>query len=95
MKSQIKSTRLPDVPVLPAYFLVVPITCLFGLSFYRIAMYMQIYFSFDVTVISFFLINFSYVVTIGWGIFSLYLLSDYLKNHFTKSQFSPPQWGFV
>ena len=68
---QIKSTQMPDSPVLPAYFLVVPITCLFGLSLYRIATYLQNYFSFDVTVISFILINFSYVVTIGWGIFSL------------------------
>lgn len=92
---QIRSSKLPDIPILPAYFLVVPITCLFGLSFYRIAMYLQNNFSFDVTVITFFLINFSYVVTIGWGIFSLYILSDYLRSHFTKSHFSPPQWGFV
>ena len=92
---QIKSTRLPDKPVLPAYFLVIPITCLFGLSFYRITMYLQTNFSFDVKVLSFFLITFSYVITIGWGIFSVYLLSDYLKNDFAKSEFSPPQWGMV
>ncbi|KKM12026.1 hypothetical protein SY88_05790 [Clostridiales bacterium PH28_bin88] len=92
---QIKSTRLPEKPVLPAYFLVIPITCLFGLSFYRILMYLHTYFSFDVKILSFFLITFSYVITIGWGIFSLYLLSDYLKNDFAKSDFSPPQWGMV
>lgn len=92
---QIKSSKLPDKPVLPAYFLVIPITCLFSLSLYRITMYLQTYFAFDVKVSSFFLITFSYVITIGWGIFSVYLLSDYLKKDFAKSEFSPPQWGMV
>jgi hypothetical protein len=92
---QIKSIRLPDNPVLPAYFLVIPITCLFGVSYYRIMIYLQTYFSFDVKVSSFFLITFSYVITIGWGIFTLYLLSDYYKKYFYKSEFSPTQWGMV
>lgn len=92
---QIKKDTLPDKPILPAYFLVIPITCLYGLSFYRIAMYMQTYFTIDVKGISFFIINFSYVITIAWGVFCLYLLSDYLRNHFVKSNFSPPQWGMV
>ncbi len=42
-----------------------------------------------------FLITFSYVITIGWGIFTLYLLSDYLKKDFYKSEFSPTQWSMV
>lgn len=92
---QIKKDGLPDKAVLPAYFLVIPITCLFGLSFYRIAMYLQTYFSINVKGISFFIINFSYVIAIAWAGFTLFLLSDYLKNHFVKSNFSPPQWGMV
>lgn len=92
---QIKSTKLPENPVLPAYFLVIPITCLFGVSYYRIMIYLQTNFSFDVKVSSFFLITFSYVITIGWGIFTLYLLSDYYKKYFYKSEFSPTQWGMV
>lgn len=92
---QIKSNSLPQKSVLPAYFLVIPITCLFGLSFYRITMYLQTYFSIDNKVLSYFLITFSYVITIGWGVSSIYLLSDYLKKEFAKSEFSPPQWGMV
>jgi len=92
---QIKSARLPDKPVLPAYFLVIPITCLYGLSLYRIMLYLQKYFSFDVKVLSFFLITLSYVITMSWGAFTLYLLSDYLKRNFSKSKFSPPQWAMV
>jgi len=92
---QIRKGTLPDKPILPAYFLVIPIICLYGLSFYRIAAYLQTYFSIDVTGIWFFIINFSYVMAIAWGVFSVYLLSDYLKNHFAKSNFSPPQWGMV
>ena len=92
---QIISSKLPEKPVLPAYFLVIPITCLYGLSFYRIAMYLQNYFAFDVKVLSFFVIAFSYVFAIGWGIFTLYLLSNYFKREFYKSEFSPTQWGIV
>lgn len=92
---QFKSAKLPDTPVLPAYFLVIPIMCLFGISFYRIMMYLQTYFSFDVKVPSFFLITLSYAITIGWGIFTVYLLSDYWKKDFYQSKFSPPQWGIV
>ncbi|GAB6171906.1 hypothetical protein JCM15765_13840 [Paradesulfitobacterium aromaticivorans] len=92
---QLKSNSLPGKPILPAYFLVIPITCLFGLSFYRIAMYLQMYYSFDIKVLSYFIIMFSYVITIGWGIFTVYLLGGYLKKDFSRSEFSPPQWGMV
>ncbi len=92
---QIKATKLPDKPLLPAYFLVIPITCLFGISFYRIMMYLQSYFSFEVKVPSFLFVTLSYTIAIGWGIFTIYLLSDYLKNDFAKSKFSPTQWSMV
>lgn len=92
---QIKFARLPEKPILPAYFIVIPITCLYGLSLYRIMMYLQTYFLFDVKVLSFLLITFSYAITIGWGAFTLYLLNDYLRKDFSKSEFSPPQWAMV
>ena len=92
---QIQSARLPEKPVLPAFFLVIPITCLYGLSLHRIMMYLQTYFAFDVEVLSFFLIIFSYAITIGWGVFTLYLLTDYIQRDFYKSKFSPPQWAMV
>ncbi|MDF2839485.1 MAG: hypothetical protein K0Q99_256 [Clostridia bacterium] len=92
---QMKKEGLPDNPVLPAFFLVLPIACLYGLSFYRIAMYLQNYFSIDLKGASFFIVNFSYGITIAWGLYTLYMLSDYFKNYFIKSDFSPPQWGMV
>ena len=92
---QIKAHKLPENPILPAFFLVIPITCLYGYSFYRITQYLEKIFSFDIKVLSFFFINFSYVVTIGWGIFCLYLLSNYFKRDFLKSNFYPTQWGLI
>ena len=92
---QIKFSRLPEKPILPAYFMVIPITCLYGLSLYRIMVYLQNYFLFDVKVLSFFLITFSYAITIGWAVFTLYLLYDYFKKDFIKSTFSAPQWAMV
>lgn len=92
---QIKANRLPEKPILPAYFLVIPITCLFGFSFYRIMTYLQLNFSIETRMLSFVFINVSYVVTIGWGVFCLYLLSTYFKEDFIKSDFYPTQWGLV
>lgn len=34
-------------------------------------------------------------MTIGWGIFSLYLLATYFKNEFMKNEFYPEQWTIV
>lgn len=92
---QIKNVKLPDKGILPAFFLVIPITCLLGVSLYKILAYLQMYFSYDVKVLSFFIVVFSYVIAISWGVFALYLLRQYFKNDFLKSSFSPPQWGFV
>lgn len=92
---QIKSTGLPSNPVLPSFFSVIPITCLFGISFDRIALFAQRYYKFDIEVLSFFLINLSYVITVGWGIFTIYLLSSYFKEYFYKSEFAAPQWAMV
>lgn len=92
---QIKSGGLPQNPVQPSFFLMIPITCLFGISFERIALFAQTYFKFDIKVLSFFLINFSYVITIGWGVFTLYLLSSYFMEYFYNSEFAAPQWAMV
>ena len=92
---QIRASALPDKAILPAYFIVIPITCLFGFSFHRIALYMQTYFSFEMRMFSFLLISSSYVVTIGWGMFCLYLLGGYFKREFLRCDFSPTQWGIV
>lgn len=92
---QMKSSKLPDSAVQPAFFLVVPITCLFGISYYKIMLHLQTWFSFDIKVASFFFITFSYVITIGWALFTLYLLTDYYKNYFYKSEYFPTQWAMV
>jgi hypothetical protein len=92
---QIKAQKLPDKPILPAYFILIPITCLYGFSFHRIMLYLQTYFSFDFSVLSFLVMTFSYVSTLSWGVFCLYLLSNYFKNDFLKCDFAPTQWGIV
>ena len=93
--SQIKSARFPQNPALPSYFLIVPITCLFGFSLYRMTLYAGTHYQVDVKDLSFMLINVSYVITIGWGVFSLFLLRSYFTNYFYKSEFSPTMWAIV
>ncbi|PKM79935.1 MAG: hypothetical protein CVU89_15835 [Firmicutes bacterium HGW-Firmicutes-14] len=92
---QLKSVSLPQNAVLPSYFIMIPITCLFGISLLRVTEYLQKYFNFDIEVMSFFLLNFSYVIAIGWGIFSIYLLTGYFKDYFYGSEYSSTQWAMV
>lgn len=92
---QINVRKLPDVPILPAFFLVVPISCLFGLSLYRLTSYFQSFLSIDLSPISFFIMNLSYAIAVAWVIFTIYLLGYYFKNQFIKSTYSAPQWGMV
>ena len=91
---QIKAEDLPHPLLLPAYFLTLPIVCLFGIRFFRIMSYLRHHFAFEVAVPSFMILNLSYVIAVGWGIFCLYLLTDYLKG-FRQGKFSPAQWGMV
>ncbi|MDF2946558.1 MAG: hypothetical protein K0S51_1237 [Bacillales bacterium] len=92
---QFRNGNLPDNAVLPAYLLVIPITCLLGLSFYRILLYLEGVYSFKLNISLYLIINLSYLITIGWGIFTIYLIFDYLRKDFYKSQFSPTQWSMV
>lgn len=91
---QIKADSLPDAHMLPAYFLVIPIACLFGISLFRIMDYLQSHFGFGVTVPSFLVLNFAYVTAVAWGGFCILLLADYLRN-FLKHGYSPAQWGMI
>lgn len=92
---QIKSKVMPNTNLLPAYFLIIPPMCLLWVSFYKILVYVNKVYGFDISVISFIVIVFAYVTAILWLIFSIVLLKDYLKNQFMLSDFSPAQWGMV
>lgn len=91
----LKSAELPQKPVQPAFFLMIPISCLYGISLDKLTTFAETYFKLDMNAVSFFLINFSYVIAIGWGIFTIYLISDYFKKFFYKSEFAAPQWAMV
>jgi hypothetical protein len=95
VRNQIRAKKLPDAPVLPAFFLVVPILCLFGLSIYRIPSEFQALFSVDLTGISSFVIALSYVAAIGWVLVAVILLGNYFRSQFMRSNYSAPQWGMV
>jgi hypothetical protein len=92
---QIKAQKLPEKPILPAYFILIPITCLYGFSFHRIMLYLQSYLAFDLGWLSFLVMTFAYVSTLFWGAFCLYLLGNYFKNDFFSCDFAPTQWGIV
>jgi len=95
ISTQIKVRKLPDAAVLPAFFLVVPIACLYGLSLFRISSYFQTYLSIDTSGMSMFIMNSSYVIAVAWVVLTVYLLWYYFRNEFIKSKYSAPQWGIV
>lgn len=91
---QARAHTLPGAPMLPAYFLVIPISCLFGISLFRIMGYLKNHFGFEVMVPSFMILNFAYVIALGWGVFCICLLTGYLRN-FMNESYSPAQWGMI
>jgi hypothetical protein len=91
----IRSTSLPQSPVMPSYFIIVPIVCLFGISLYRMTLYVGKQYALNVKELSLNLVNVSYIATVGWIIFAGYLLRGYFAKYFYKSDFSPTQWSFV
>jgi len=93
--THIKARELPPNPILPGFFLVVPISCLLGLGAYRVAEYVQPQVSLNVPGSTSLLITGSYVLAIGWALAAVYVVRDYLRTEFSKTAFAPSQWGFV
>jgi len=93
--TQLKARELPDIPILPAFFIVVPISCLYGLSLFRLTSYFQKYLSTNLSGISSFIISASYVIAVAWLILTVYMLVNYFKSQFLTSKYSAPQWGMV
>lgn len=95
VSQQVTSKQLPEVKLLPAFFLVIPPNCLLWFSFHKLLAYGNKMFSFDTSVLSFIVIVLAYVATISWLVFLAVLLKDYFKTKFIGSEFSPAQWGIV
>ena len=94
VSTHVKAAKLPDNPILPAFFLVIPIACLFGLSAYRLVNYLQPHLTVGLPS-STGVVVVSYALTIVWGLTTLYLIRDYFRTYFRRSDFAPPQWGLV
>lgn len=95
LHAQVKSRTLPENQLLPAFFLVVPITCLYGLSYYRVMLLLQTWFALDVKVPSYALIIGGYIVAVAWALVTVYLLRNYFRRYFRTSEYFPTQWAMV
>jgi hypothetical protein len=93
--TQSKSRALPESQLLPAFFLVVPITCLYGISYYRIMLLAQKWFALEVKAPSYALITVGYIGAVAWALVTVYLLRDYFRNYFRTSDYFPTQWAMV
>ena len=93
--NHVRAGKLPADPILPAFFLIVPISCLFGLSAYRVAGFLEPQVATDLPGSPSLLITASYALAVVWGLGAVYLIRGYFTSYFVKSPFAPPQWGFV
>jgi hypothetical protein len=90
-----QSRALPEYQLQPAFFLLVPITCLYGVSYYRITLYLHKWFELNVKLPQHLLITSSYVVAVGWAVLTVYMLADYFRSYFRRSEYFPTQWAMV
>lgn len=93
--NQVRSRVLPENQLQPAFFLLVPITCLYGVSYYRGMLFLQKWFGLSAKEPSFFLFTVSYVTAVGWALLTVYLLGKYFRDYFRTSEYFPTQWAMV
>lgn len=93
--THLKADSLPGENILPSFFILVPISCLYGFSIYRVAFYLQTHLLFNMEVFLFVILVLSYIIGVLWAIFCIYLLSDYFLKAFLKTDFAFPQWSMV
>lgn len=92
---QLRAAALPGINVLPSFFIVVPISCLYGFGLHKMAYYLKAHHSMDMTSMHFFTLLAPYVIAVGWALFTVYLLWEYLRNDFLKCDFAFPQWSII
>jgi hypothetical protein len=95
IRTQMKSRAFPEEQLQPAFFLLVPITCLYGVSYHRVLLFGQKWYGLDVTVPSQLLITVSYIAAAGWVMLTVYMLRRYFTSYFGRSEYFPTQWAMV
>ena len=95
IQDQLKASRLPENSHLLLMLVVIPIVCLYGISFYKIGTYIKNAFLYNLEISSYLVIVFALVFSVIYFIFSLYLLKNYFLREFIKEGFYPSQWGIV
>ncbi len=91
----LRARKLPDHHLQPAFFLVVPITCLYAVSYHRILLYLQTRSDFDLDVPQQLLLTASFGLTVLWAAVTVYLLGDYFARYFRRSEYFPTQWAMI
>jgi len=92
LQHQFRADGLPDKPFLPSYFTVVPIVCLYGVSFFKFGSYLSAKLDYDLEVLSFFVVVSSFAISGICILLGTYLLIDYFKKEFFKKEFYPSLW---
>ena len=93
--NQLKAHTLPEKIFLPATLSIVPIICLYGVSYFKLNTYLTHTFNYNLEVFSYLGIISSYVMATGYFLFCVYLIKDYFLHEFIKHEFYPSQWGIV
>ncbi|MCH4887405.1 hypothetical protein EZV73_07475 [Acidaminobacter sp. JC074] len=91
----LKVKREVPVNLKPAFYLIIPPLCLLWFSAYKILGFISKMFSVDTSVLSFLIIIGSYASAVICFVFLAFMLFDYFKSQFLRSEFSPAQWGII
>ena len=92
LQHQFRADGLPEKAFLPSYFTVVPIVCLYGVSFFKFGSYLSTRLNYNLEVLSFFVVVGSFAISGIYILLGMYLLIDYFKEEFFKREFYPSLW---
>jgi hypothetical protein len=95
LQSHFRAHALPDKTFLPSTFTIIPIVCLYAISFSKLSAYVKNTFSFNLDSMNYLIIVLSFMSAGLYFGFAFYLLWRYLFQDFRKDGFYPSQWGIV
>ncbi|MFO7868260.1 MAG: hypothetical protein R6U95_03055 [Bacteroidales bacterium] len=94
-KSHFAMKGMPERQFLPSFLIVIPITTIYAISFFRIGHYIQHQFNVELPIYSIISIVIPFAFQTWYFVFGLAMLKDYFKKDFFRKEYYVTLWAFI
>lgn len=93
--SHFNQKGVPERQFLPSFLIVVPITTLFAISFFRLAHYMEHNFGYHFSSLYTWIILIGFAFETWYLMFGISMLKDYFRRDFFRKEYYVTLWAFI